>query len=263
MSKFSCLTGTLLDSELGSADSTVLFTTARRQAAVKDGECQFADLTECLVRRSTIAITGGTREYDLNSTLLIASGDFIRLAAKESVSYVYTNAASQVTTIGGDDLPQRDLRWFDQNESGWRDSTGAYYPHAFYLRPDGGSLYLGFVDIPSTGSSASATCVVPYVAWPSASTASTYVPFTVGSAIRTDLLPYHPALVHYAAHQLEKLRKNTEGSDRQLTRFIAYVTRYLQQQRAKGGQTVRYGRNYLRQARRSVAIGIRSVTEWR
>ena len=37
--------------------------------------------------------------------------------------------------------------------------------------------------------------------------------------------PFH-GFVHYAAHQLEKLRRDEQASDRQLQKFLGYVQQY-------------------------------------
>lgn len=76
MPQFSSLYGNRLDEELGTDDSTVLFTTARRKRAINRGADEFSKLTQCLVRRATFTVTGGTAEYDLNSTQVIPAGDF-------------------------------------------------------------------------------------------------------------------------------------------------------------------------------------------
>ena len=251
MTAFSTLYGRLLDQELGTQDSTVLFTTARRQAAVNDGQREFAELTECLIRVSTVTITGGTGEYDLHSTAVIADQDFVRLAGDQPVEFHYTDASSFTQYLAGEDLPERTVRWLDQYEPGWRDSTtvssGAQTPRVFYQRAAGGSWYLGFYPVPSTGSSASAKALVPYVAWPADLTSDTQEPFTVASGVRYDLRPYHQGLVHYAAHQLEKLRRDDQAADRQLQKFLGYVSRYVQALRKKGGSTLTFARQYFRQ----------------
>lgn len=244
MPDFSCLTGTYLDRELGSADSTTLFTTARRQSAIKEGEAEFADLTECLVRESTVTITGGTAEYNLNASTVL-NGDYSRLAA-QGPAYAYTDASSNTIWVTGDQLARRDIPWLDRYEPGWRSSTGAYTPTVYYLREDAGQVLLGFFPPPSTGSSASAKCLVNYLAQPSTSTASTYLLFTIGTTTRTDLTPYHQAVVHYGAAVLERLRKNVEGSDLQMKKFVGYVTRYLQAKRRKGGSQLTFARSYFR-----------------
>lgn len=255
MPNLSTLAGRLLTQELGSEDSTVLFTDARREAAVNDGLREFADLTECLVRVSSVTITGGTGEYDLNSTL-IAGQDFIRLAPDQAVEFHYTDASSLTVYISGPDLPQRTVRWLDATEPGWRNSTqissGMQVPRCFYERSAGPARFLGFYPVPSTGSSASAKALVPYIAHSPVIT-STQQPYTFNSSVRLDLRPYHMAAVHYAAHQLEKLRRDDAASDRQLQKFMGYVQRYWQATRRKGGSALTYARSYFRRGDSLVA----------
>jgi hypothetical protein len=251
MPNLSTLSGRLLTQELGSEDSTVLFTDARREAAIFDAIREFADLTECVIRLSSVTITGGVAEYDLHNSSIVASQDFVRFANDQAVEVHYTDASSHTTYLSGEALPERTVRWLDRHDPGWRDSTaissGMQTPTCFYRRVDGGRLYLGFYPVPSTGSSASMKALVPYVAYPSVSTASTHVPFTdTNGNTRWDLRPYHQGLVHYAAHQLEKLRKDDQASDRQLQRFMGYVQRYLQSLRIKGGSAVTFARRYFR-----------------
>lgn len=252
MVAFSSLYGALLNQELGSADSTQLFTTARRQAAVNRGQVEFAELTECLIRRSTVTITGGTSEYDLNSTVTLPGGDFIRLAV-DGVEFRYTDASSNVTILADDSLPRRDIPWLNKYESGWRLATVAssvrQLPSKYYLRYDGPAVFLGFTPQPSTGSSASASAMVSYHALPAAMTSDTQEPYIVNSSVRRDLRPYHQALVHYGAYQLEKLRRDEQASQSQLQIFLGYVTRYLQQRRIKGGRAVMQGKSYFADAR--------------
>jgi hypothetical protein len=76
------------------------------------------------------------------------------------------------------------------------------------------------------------------------------VPFTFGSTVRTDLEPYHQAVVHFAAAELEKLRLNTEAVQIQTQLALGYVQRFLQTMQPKGGMQVRFGRNYLSEMRR-------------
>lgn len=251
MTQFSTLYTALLDQELGTDDSTVLFTTARRKAAVNDGQEEFNELAECLIRVSTVTITGdgGTFEYDLNSTSNIPGGDFNRLVS-QPVEFQYTDASSYTQYLTGDDLLRRDLEWLNRYEPSWRDSTGSslgsQLPRIYYLRAAGSALFLGFYPCPSTGSSASAKALVPYLARPAAMSSDTSEPFTVNSSVRIDLRPYHIALVHYAAHQLEKLRRDEAASDRQLQKFLAYVQRYKQNLRRMGGQAITIARSYFR-----------------
>ena len=253
MPTFLDLYSSRLTREVGTDDSTGLVTTQRRKDAVNEAQDEFADLTECLTRESTITITGGTAEYDL----LSMSTAFVRLA-KQGVEFHYTDASSYTQYLAGDDLPRRDIGWLNRYEPGWRDSTastGAQTPDLYYLREQGPSLFLGFYPVPNTGSSASAQAVVPYVARPAPMGDDTSEPFTVNSSARRDLSPYHQALVHYAAHHLEKLRRDDEASDRQMQKFLGYVARFVQAMRPKAGTVLTFGRNYFRQSK--------SVTERR
>lgn len=248
MTQFSSLYTARLDEELGTDDSTTLFTTARRKSAVNRGLEQFAELTDCLVRWSTLVLTGGTGEYDLNSTAVIAATDYVRLTATP-IEFFYTDASSNVTILSGqDDLPHRSIKWLDDNEPGWRlsttASTTAQLPSLTYLRADGGSLYLGFWPTPSTGSSASMKALIPYLARPSPITSDTSEPYTLGGALRVDLRVWHQASVHFAAHQLEKLRRDEQASQAQLQMFLGYVSRYFQNTRGRQGHVISQARRY-------------------
>lgn len=243
MAIFSSLYTGLLDQELGTDDSTQLFTTARRKRAVNDGIAEFAKLTDCFQRRATVTLTGGTAEYDLNTTSVISGGDFARFS-KEQVEFRYTDAAGDVTILAGDDLVRRDVEWLNRYEPGWADDTTAssvqQLPVAYYQRFDNGAAYLGFYPKPCTGSSASAVAIVPYIAHPAPLTSDTSEPF----AGRVDLRPYHRGIVHFAAYQLEKLRKDDQASDRQLQRFMGYVQQYLQDMRKRGGTALTFAKAY-------------------
>ncbi len=247
MVAFSSLYGVRLDRELGTDDATVLFTTVRRKAAVNEGAVEFANLTGILTRWVTFTGTGGTAEYDLNSTTIIPAGDFGGFA-KEPVEFRYVDANSNVIELSGESLVRRDIPWLNQYRPGWRLSTVAssvmQLPENFYVRMDGGAYYLGFTPVPSTGSSASFTVRVPYMADAPIMTSDTSQPFTFGTAVRGDLFPYHPGLVHYAAHQLENLRRDDQASDRQLQKFLGYVSRCLQDMGTRGPKAIRQARNY-------------------
>lgn len=111
MPTFSSLYTTYLTFELGTDDSTTLFTDTRRKTALKNGIQQFMDLTECLARTVTLTVTSTAFEYDLNAN----PGDFARIAANQSVVFTYTDASSNVTRLAGPpDFPQRTVAWLDQ-----------------------------------------------------------------------------------------------------------------------------------------------------
>lgn len=243
MTAFSSLYTGRLDRELGTDDSTELFTTARRKSAVNEAIQEFAKLTDCFQRRSTVAVTGGTAEYNLNSTSVISGGDFSRFS-KEQVEFRYTDASGDVTILSGDELVRRDVEWLNRYQPSWADDTTAssvqQLPIAYYERFDNGARYLGFYPKPCTGSSASAVAIVPYIAQPATLTSDTSEPFSG----RSDLRPYHQGLVHYAAYQLEKLRRDDAASDRQLQRFMGYVQQFLQDMRKRGGVGLTFARSY-------------------
>lgn len=255
MTDFSTLWGRLLTQELGSDDSTQLFTDARRKAGINDGVREFADLTECCVKTGIITLGSTQYEWDLNSTGFSSTPDFVRLAAKQSVEVIYTDASSNVQSVSGDDLRQVDQTWLHRYEPGWRPDTvdlvssgGLVLPSKFYLAADGAEQLIGFVPVPSTGSSGTMYAWVPYVPFLNALSASTDVPFRMDGASRLDLRPFHQAAVHYAAHQLEKLRRDDAASDRQLQKFLGYVTRYVQSTRQKGGTALTFARQYFRRS---------------
>lgn len=261
---FSSLYGNRLDEELGTDDSTVLFTTARRKRAINRGAREFSQLTRCLVRRATITINGGTAEYDLNSTVNIPGGDFNFLDV-DGLEFDYTDASSNVTILAGrDQLPRRDIDWLNQTIPNWQQSTVAssvmQLPKFHYIRNDGPAVWLGFTPVPSTGSSASAVCKITYVADSPIMTNDTDLPYTFNSSARIDLASYHQALVHYGAHTLEKLRRDDQASDRQLQKFMGYVARYFQDQRIPGGRQIRQARNYFKN--RGTVSGWGNAISW-
>ena len=248
MTQFSSLYGARLDEELGTDDRTILFTTARRKNAINKAAVEFGALTQCLERRVTITGVGGTAEYDLNSTTIIAAGDF-NFFDVDGLEFRYTDASSNVTLLTGrDGVPRRDMDWLNQYEPGWQLSTVAsttmQLPRYHYVRQDGGAFNLGFAPTPSTGSSASITIKLTYIASTPTMVNDTDQPFTFAGEPRVDLNTYHQGLVHYAAHQMEKLRRDDQASDRQLQKFLGYISRYFQDQRIKGGRQLRQAKNY-------------------
>ncbi len=253
MPQFDALYGPALNLELNSSDSNTLFTTARRQQGINDGLQEFADLTECYIRQSSITVSCNTLEYLLSGGALANSTDFSRFSAQGLEYRVRSSGATPtwITWLTGDEaFPQRPIEWRNAQMPGWRQSTNPVTPTGYYLRPDGGNVYLGLDAPPNVGSSQHAEVTVPYIARPVQLSASTDVPFTSTSGqTRTDLTIFHQATVHYAAYKLLPLIGDEQGSQSQLQKFMGYVTRYLQQHRPKGGQQVRFAHNYLKAAR--------------
>lgn len=244
---FEQLTKAELSLRLNDSDTSVLFTGARRRQAINDAAAEFADLTECLVRTSTIACSCSVTEYGLLSTSLQNSTDFIRLAA-DGVEYLHTDSNGYVTQLSGDSFPRRDVKWRNRYDENWRSSTTPVKaPTGYYIRKDGGQIYLGLNEPPRIGSSETAVVLVPYVQRPAAMTSSGDVPFSS----RSDLQTYHAALPFYAAHKLLPLTGDTQAADAALQQFLGYVARHEQDERPKGGQHVTVGRSYYRESRRN------------
>ena len=250
--QFSEMFSSALDHELGTDDSTRLFTSGRRKRAINRGVQEFCDLTGCALRQSTISCSNGVGEYNLLSTVNIVNGDFARFAGQQPEFYRVSSHGGSSASTTYYPLERRDIPWLNQYSHGWRDSTGAD-PESYYDRPDGGRRLLGLNPPPRIGSSETGKVIFPYLAKPSSMTADTNVPFsfadTNGSTTREDLEPYHMAAVHYGAHELEKLRRDYEASKVQLEQFLSYVARYKTQQEPTGGMQVRMGRNYFSEVR--------------
>lgn len=247
---FAELYSSALTHELGTDDSTRLFTDNRRKRAINRGVQEFCDLTGCALRQSTITCSNGVGEYNLNSTVNIVNGDFSRYAPQQPEYHLISSGSSASTSFSV--LQRREIPWLNQYNPGWRGSTGST-PEHYYDRPDGGRRFFGLEPPPRVGSSEVGKVIFPYLAKPSSMTADTNVPFTFsdtnGSTTREDLEPYHQAAVHYAAYELEKLRRDYEASKMQLELFLGYVQRFKNQQEPQGGMQVRLARNYFNEMR--------------
>lgn len=264
MPQFSQLWGDDLTTELGTSDTSVLFTDARRKHAINQGLRQFADLTECFVLRSTITVSSSAQEFNLNSSaVLTGSSNYLRVAS-EGPAYIKTDAdGNQQIFAGDEDFPQQAIPTLDSSDEGWRSTTPGQ-PSGWYLRDHGGSQFFG-LDCPAdVSTSETAELVIPFVAQPSSMTSDTAIPFAVSTNYRRDLVPYHQGLVHYAAHQMEKLRRDDERAAKQLEQFMGYVVRYNQQHRKKGTSGLRTARSYFRNAmRRNSGDGGLRAPWWR
>jgi hypothetical protein len=249
---FERLYTTALDLDLNSADSNVLYTSTRRQQAINDAQMEFADLTECLTRRSSVTVSCNTAEYDLCSSAVMGDGStrFSRIA-KEGVSYRVRSSgnARWVSYLTGPDFPQVPVVARNLDTPGWPQSTSVGTPSGYYIRHDASHFYLGLDTPPDVGSSEAAELIISYVAHPLPMASSGQEPFR-DDGLHGDLRPYHQALVHFAAYRLLPLVGDVQGAQMQLQKFMGYVTRYLQQSDQKGPKTVRLGYNYLRSARR-------------
>ena len=245
MPTFSQLWNDELTTELGSNDTSVLFTDARRKHAVNVGLQQFADLTECCVVQSSISVSSSAREFNLLSSVLAGSSalKFSRMADQGPV-YVKTDTAGNAQYIAGDDFPERKVPLLDAAQDGWRSTTPGD-PQGWSQRVGSSGRFFGLDCPANVSTSETAELLIPYIPYLSSQTNDTAVPYFG----RSDLFIYHQASVHYAAHLMEKLRKDKEASDDQLNRFMGYVTRYNAQKQKKGPKAVRMARSYFSNAR--------------
>lgn len=249
MTQFSSLYGSYLDEELGTDDAAILFTTARRKSAINKGASAFANITDCLARTTSFTPVSGATEYNLNSTTVLQDGDFQNFDVR-GLEVTLTDASSNTTILAGrDGFVQRSIDWLNQEEPGWDlplTSTGAQNPRYWYVRADGGQLLVGFAPPLQFSTGTTVRVKVPYIADAPKLVSDTDQPFTFNGSVRTDLSVYHQGLVHYAAHQLEKLRQDAQASDRQLQKFMGYVAQYVSDQRIKGGRQIRQARAYFK-----------------
>jgi hypothetical protein len=232
-----------LNVELASADTSQLFTTARRKKAINDAMDVFIRATGCTRRYGSLPLIDNTQEYDLETTFT----DYIRLAAPPSIKIVHAGSTDRY--IQGEDLPRTTAEELDAEIPGWRATTKGT-PCQWYLKDDGGTTNLGFYPAPDVDAGYTWIAIVPYVASVTAMTADDAIPFTIAASPILRLYPYHQALAHYGAGLLEPLRKNYSGVQRQSQLYAGIVAQYFQQQRQDGPDLIRLGRNYYREAAR-------------
>jgi hypothetical protein len=192
---FAQLYGESLNRELGSDDTTQLFTTVRRKAAINEAQREFARVTECYTREATIPLVIGQMEYDLDC-----------------------HALAQF----------------------------------HYIKAESGKVMIGLTPPPSTAGSLR----VPYIAQPADMVLDADEPYQTAGDVRTSIRPWHVALAHYGASLLERYRKDSEAVERQLQRFSAYVTDYLQRWRRPPGDLIMFDRDYYGEVARRGGITI-------
>lgn len=237
------LYGTELDRELGSS-STVLFTTARRKAAVNAAQLEFVKRTECLMKETSVSLVDDTQEYDLEAAIT----DFGWIS-KQGIRIAITSG-STTRYLEGDDLRETTVARLTTDEPGWR-AASAGTPTHYYLRRDGGRMYLGLHPKPSIDTE-TWVAVIPYVIQPADLSADIDVPFTVSSNALNSLKPWHRALTHFAAFDLEKFRKDTGRQQAQLALFEAEVQKFMGNEKPKNGSRIRLARDY-RSSRRMLS----------
>jgi len=243
------LYGDRLDDELGSSDRTQLFTTAKRKGYLNEGQRVFNEHVGCYVKRYALAVSDGTQEYEIEALVT----DFIR--PSETTASLKMVGASTTSYREGLDLTIVTEETLNNSDPNWR-AASAGTPEFLYWRNDGGGRSIGFHPAPDVPAAETWTLLLPYVAQPPDMSGDTDEPWGA-SAPRITLRPYHRAVLVYAAAQLEKLRKNYEGFNRQLALFglnpatlqptgEGFLGKYVRDQQPKSGQSIRLATNYRR-----------------
>lgn len=238
---FVTLYGTELDRELGSADRTSLFTTARRKAAINAAQLEFVKRTECLSLETTVPLVDDTQEVDIEASVT----DFGWIA-KQGISIQITSGTT-TRYIEGDDLTVTSIERLNTEQPGWR-AVSAGTPTHVFIRRNGGTLNLGLHPKPSITAGDTWDAIVPYVLVPDDLVNDADVPFTVAANPILSLRPWHRALSYYGAFDLEKFRKDTGRSASALQLFEAEIEKYTAVNKPKGERRVRFVRDYRRTA---------------
>jgi hypothetical protein len=246
---FEELYGEALDHELGSADRTERFTTARRKRAINLAQREFARLTDCFQRESQIDLVHDISEYDLES--VINDDAFLRFADQQPWLKI-TEQPEKVLTRTGNDFPRIDIPLLDREQPSWR-GGGPAQPSSWYMREDGGRMLFGIVPVPRILAPQTWSAFIPYSAYPADMVLNTDQPYATASSggnSKMVLRVYHQGLVHHAAATLEKLRRNYPQMNFQQSMFRDMVADYLSRRQPTGGTRVSLARNYFREASR-------------
>lgn len=246
---FGDLYGVQLDRRLSSADTTGLFTTVRRKAAVNEAQLWWIVETGCLSRTAQIPIVDEQAEYDLEAE--IDDDDFLQLAKQGPEIKADPGGGGTIVYYAGHEFFRTSIERLNADEPGWRQAA-ASTPTCWYERLEGGQHLIGLHTAPAVPSGATWTLNVTYVVEAATLSADADEPFTVdGNALRW-LRPWHDALADYAAAKLELLRKEQTRHDFYLGQAASRVLSYLDKHRAPGGKAVRFARSYRQEARSRV-----------
>lgn len=241
---FAELYGMALDHELGSYDTTELFTTVRRKAATNRAQREFARLTQCFVVELVQPLTTGVARYDLD---VLAADAFVNFMARP-LRLRKTSASGVVE----DRLARHDEAWLDVHRPGWANTPQRGTPDVWALDATNGVNQIALSPQPDVLGAETWALVVPVLLNPPDMVADTDKPFSWQGNAQMALEPYHWGIAHYAASLLERLRKDREAVESQLTLFGAYVQDYKATRRPRGGDLrVRQVRDYQRRARNS------------
>jgi hypothetical protein len=248
--QFSELYGAALDHELGSYDTTQLFTTARRKYAINRAQKEFARLAKISLSREVILplITGQAR-YDFDAASLNRFVSFGRAPLRLRHTVAATGAVSATPVL------VRSVAYLDEVKPGWRDSTSRGVPENVGHDPVNGVNWLVCLPIPSVTPSETWDLIVPIQANAADMQNDTDVPFDG----RPDIEPFHWGIAHFAASVLERLRKDPEAEQAQVQKFGAYLEDWNAKSTSPPGahKTILKQRDYLGEvARRRGGIAV-------
>jgi hypothetical protein len=243
---FAELYGEALDHELGSYDQSELFTVLRRKRATNRAQREFARLTSCFVIELVQPLTTGVGRYDLDALSL---DTFVNFMARPLRLRKTTVASGAVTE---DRLTRHDEAWLDVHRPGWANSPQRGTPDVWALAAANGVNEIALSPQPDVLAAETWDLVVPVLLNPPDMVSDDDRPFSWQGNPQMALEPYHWGIAHYAAALLERLRKDREAVESQLTLFGAYVQDYKATRRPRGGDLrVRYVRDYQRRTRNS------------
>jgi hypothetical protein len=248
------LYGAFLDQELGTADRTNLFTIAKRKAAINLAQLWFTTQTACLQTVEPIPLVTGVAEYSLETIIL--TGRYLALAPDGPELFITHTDGTTLQLAGQHDFPRRTEPWLNTSEPGWRSSQPAT-PTCWYETLDGAAILIGLHPSPLVPAGETWRLDVPYVMKPDAMVTDTDQPFTIAPIVKTAMEPWHRALGYYAAHDLEKLRKDLQRSAAALVQAQAEVDNYLGSQHVPQSAVIQPMRLYRRPRFRERTYGAR------
>jgi hypothetical protein len=238
------LYGEALTHELGSADVSELFTTARRKAAINRAQREFARLTQCFVVELAQPLTLDLARYDLDVLAVDLFVNFMARPVRLQRTLIASGAVMETR------LARHDEAWLDAERDGWRNTPASGVPDVWAFNVDGGTNTLLLNPPPAVPAGETWALQIPALLNPPDMVLDADRPFSWQSNPQMAIEPFHWALAHYGAGQLERLRKDTQAVEGQLSLFGAYVQDFKTQRRPRGGdQRVRQARDYLKRVR--------------
>lgn len=243
------LAGEALVIELGADDTSALFTLPQRIKAVNRAQAEFARETMCLGFATLWPVS--TWFYDLDTIF----GDRTGHLAPTTLWFRVRDAQGVERDTR---LEVRAPLWFDRHVPGWRlraapiDSPGAPRVWTWLMQSAGSAGGVIAVWPPPSAPPVGETWsfIVQCAIQPLDMTDGDQEPFrnvVTDTAAAAWLRPYHWALAHKAAAELEFLRKDEVATKRQLAQYDGYVQQLLAAKRHRGGRQIITGaREYFR-----------------